>query len=194
VKRILAETRDLQVVGEASDGQEVLAQVKAGGWDVVLLDISMPGRNGLEILQQVRSLRPSLPVLVFSMHPENQYAVRALPAGAAGYLTKDSLPEELISAIRRVVQGGRYVSASLAEHLASEVGQPAAAPLHAALSDREYQILCMLGCGKTATDIAAELLLSVKTISTHRSRILQKMRMKTNAQLIHYAIRHRLVD
>jgi two-component system, NarL family, invasion response regulator UvrY len=194
VKRILAETDDLEIAGEASHGQELLAKMAAAPWDMVLLDISMPGRNGLEVLQQLRSLHPALPVLVFSMHPENQYAVRAFRAGAGGYLTKDSMPEELVTAIRKVVRGGRYVSAALAEYLVSEIGHESTAALHAVLSDREYQVLCMLASGKTVTQIARELSLSVKTVSTHRSRILGKMHMKTNAELIHYAIRHRLVD
>lgn len=194
IKRILAETDDLVVVGEAAQGQEVLTKVASEAWDVVLLDISMPGRNGLEILQHLHGLRPALPVLVFSMHPEDQYAVRAFRAGAAGYLTKDSLPEELVSAIRKVIGGGRYVSSPLAEHLVLEIRRDVVAPPHAALSNREYQVLCLLASGKTVTEIARELSLSVKTVSTHRSRILQKMRMRTNAELIHYAIRQQLVE
>jgi two-component system invasion response regulator UvrY len=194
VKRILAEAADLVIAGEASHGQEILAKVATEAWDVVLLDISMPGRNGLEVLQQLRYLRPTLPVLVFSMHPENQYAVRAFRTGAAGYLTKDSIPQELVTAIRKVLQGGRYVSAAMAEYLILEIGHDPRTPLHSGLSNREYQVLCMLASGKTVTKIARELSLSVKTVSTHRGRILGKMRMKTNAELIHYAIRHRLVD
>ena len=194
VKRILAEAADLVIAGEASHGQEILAKVATEAWDVVLLDISMPGRNGLEVLQQLRHLRPTLPVLVFSMHPENQYAVRAFQAGAAGYLTKDSIPQELVTAIRKVLQGGRYVSAAMAEYLILEIGHDPSTPLHSGLSNREYQVFCMLASGKTVTKIARELSLSVKTVSTHRGRILAKMRLKTNAELIHYAIRHRLVD
>jgi two-component system, NarL family, invasion response regulator UvrY len=194
VKRILAEAADLVIAGEASHGQEILAKVATEAWDVVLLDISMPGRNGLEVLQQLRNLRPSLPVLVFSMHPENQYAVRAFRAGAAGYLTKDSIPQELVTAIRKVLQGGRYVSTAMAEYLILEIGHNPSIPLHSGLSNREYQVLCMLASGKTVTKIARELSLSVKTVSTHRGRILEKMRLKTNAELIHYAIHHRLVD
>ncbi len=194
VKRIVADTSDLVVAGEASHSQEVLVKVAARTCDVVLLDISMPGRSGLEILQQLKRAHPTLPVLVFSVHPENQYALRAFKAGASGYLTKDSIPEELVTAIRKVVQGGRYVSPSLAEHLVLEVAIGSDKPRHASLSDREYQVLCMLASGKTVTEIAHELSLSVKTISTHRSRILEKMRMKTNAELMHYAIHHRLVD
>jgi two-component system, NarL family, invasion response regulator UvrY len=194
VKRIVADTSDLVVAAEASQSQEVLSKVAARTCDVVLLDISMPGRSGLEILQQLKHAHPALPVLVFSVHPENQYALRAFKAGASGYLTKDSIPEELVTAIRKVERGGRYVSASLAEHLVLEVTTGSDKPPHASLSDREYQVLCLLASGKTVTEIAHELSLSVKTVSTHRSRILEKMRMKTNAELMHYAIRHRLVE
>jgi two-component system, NarL family, invasion response regulator UvrY len=194
VKRIVADTSDLVVAAEAGQSQEVLSKVAARTCDVVLLDISMPGRSGLEILQQLKRAHPALPVLVFSVHPENQYALRAFKAGASGYLTKDSIPEELVTAIRKVVRGGRYVSPSLAEHLVLEVTTGSDKPPHASLSDREYQVLCLLASGRTATEIAKELSLSVKTVSTHRSRILAKMRMKTNAELMHYAIRHRLVE
>jgi DNA-binding NarL/FixJ family response regulator len=194
VKRIVADTSDLVVAAEASQSQEVLSKVAARTCDVVLLDISMPGRSGLEILQQLKRAHPALPVLVFSVHPENQYALRVFKAGASGYLTKDSIPEELVTAIRKVVRGGHYVSPSLAEHLVLEVTTGSDKPPHANLSDREYQVLCLLASGKTATEIAKELSLSVKTVSTHRSRILAKMHMKTNAELMHYAIRHRLVE
>jgi two-component system, NarL family, invasion response regulator UvrY len=194
VKRILADTDDLMIAGEASQGQEVLAKVSAEAWDMVLLDISMPGRNGLDVLRQLKLAYPELPVLVFSMHPENQYAVRAFKAGAAGYLTKESIPEELVAAIRKVVQGRRYVSPALAEHLVIELGGSVDSPLHAHLSDREYQVLCMLASGKTVTAVAADLALSIKTISTHRSRILRKLHLRTTAELIHYAVRHHLVE
>jgi two-component system, NarL family, invasion response regulator UvrY len=194
VKRILDDMDGSIVVGEASNGQELLAKVTTKTWDVVLLDISMPGRNGLEVLRHLKSIQPTLPVLVFSMHPESQYAVRAFKAGAAGYLTKDSIPEELVTAIRRVMAGRCYVSATLAEYLVLEVAGDPDTPLHARLSDRELQVLCMLGSGKTVADIGAELSLSVKTVSTYRSRILKKMHLQTNAQLIHYAIHHQLVD
>jgi two-component system, NarL family, invasion response regulator UvrY len=194
VKRILTTMNDCLVVGEASNGQELIAKATVETWDVVLLDISMPGRNGLDVLRQLKSTCPLLPVLVFSMHPEQQYAMRAFKAGAAGYLTKESIPEELVTAIRKVVQGGRYVSPAMAEYLVDEVARPSDAPAHSILSDRELQVLCLLASGKTVTQIAAELSLSVKTVSTHRSRMLEKMHMKTNAELIHYAIRHRLVD
>jgi two-component system invasion response regulator UvrY len=194
VKRILTTVDESIVVGEAGSGQELLAKATAAKWDMVMLDISMPGRNGLDVLRQLKSTCPLLPVLVFSMHPENQYAVRAFKAGAAGYLTKESIPEELVTAIRKVIQGRRYVSPALAEHLVDAVAHPPNAPLHASLSDRELQVLCLLASGKTVTEIAAELSLSVKTVSTHRSRTLEKMHMKTNAELIHYAIWHRLVN
>ena len=194
VKRILYDMDSSIMVGEASNGQELLAKALAKTWDVVLLDISMPGRNGLEVLRQLKYTHPVIPVLVFSMHPENQYAVRAFRAGAAGYLTKDSIAEELVTAIRRVVGGRPYVSAALAEHLVLEVTRDPDTPLHARLSDRELQVLCMLGTGKTVIDIAAELSLSVKTVSTYRSRILEKMHLRSNAELIHYAVRHQLVD
>jgi len=194
VKRILDDLDGSIVVGEASNGQELLAQATSNTWDVVLLDISMPGRNGLDILRQLKSIQPLLPVLVFSMHPEGQYAIRAFKAGAAGYLTKDSIPEELVTAIRRVVGGGRYVSAAFAEDLVMEVARDSDLPLHAKLSDREMQVLCMLGMGKTVSDITAELSLSVKTVSSYRSRILEKMHLQSNAELIHYTVRHQLVN
>ena len=192
LKQILSETTDMVVVDEAANGQEVIDKVEKKGCDVVLLDISMPGRNGLEVLKQLRVDHPRIAVLVLSMHPEEQYAVRALKAGASGYLTKESAPDELISAIRRAVQGKKYVSSSLAEKLALYLEDETKKPIHETLSDREYQVLCMIASGKTVGEIATELSLSVKTISTYRTRILEKMNMKTNAELIHYAIHHNL--
>jgi len=194
VKRLLAAVDNGLVVGEASNGQELLAKSAAETWDVVLLDISMPGRNGLDVLRQLKSTCPLLPILVFSMHPEQQYAMRAFKSGAAGYLTKESIPEELVTAIHKVMQGGRYVSPAMAAYLVDEVARPTDAPPHSYLSDRELQVLCLLASGKTVTQIAAELSLSVKTVSTHRSRMLEKMRLKTNAELIRYAIWHQLID
>lgn len=194
LKQILAETPDMVVADEASNGQEVLNKVWEKEYHVVVLDISMPGISGLDILKQLKSQRPRLPVLVLSMHPEEQYAVRVLRAGASGYLTKQSVPDELITAIRKVSLGMKYVSSSLAEKLASDLGIEAEKPLHETLSDREYQVMCMIASGKTVREIADELFLSVKTISTYRSRILEKMKMKTNAELTHYAIKNQLVD
>lgn len=194
VKRILQDFPDLEVVGEATNGHEVLTSAETHSWDVVLLDISLPGKNGLETLKQLRRKQTTLPVLMFSIHPEEQYAVRALKAGASGYLTKGCEPKELVEALRKVAQGGKYISASLAERLVDEVAMDSSKLPHEHLSDREYQVLCMLASGKSATDIADTLALSVKTISTHRARILRKMQMKTNAELIHYALQQGLID
>jgi len=194
LKQIVAETTDMAVTDEADTGHEVLEKVSENDYDVLVLDITMPGLNGLDALKQLRNQRPDLPVLVLSIHPEEQYAVRVLRAGASGYLTKESAPDELISAIRKVSMGGKYVTPSLAEKLASDLVADGKKPLHETLSDREYQVLCMIASGKTVTEIAEELFLSEKTISTYRSRILEKMKMKTNAELIHYAIKHGLVE
>jgi two-component system invasion response regulator UvrY len=194
LKQIVAETADMMVADEASSGHEVLDKVWNNEYDVVVLDISMPGRDGVDILKQLKSKKPHLPVLVLSMHPEEQYAVRVLKAGAAGYLTKESAPDELITAIRRVSRGRKYVSSFLAEKLAFDLERDTQKPLHETLSDREYQVMCMIASGKRAKEIAEELYLSVKTVSTYRSRILEKMKMKNNAELMHYAIKHELVE
>ena len=194
LKQIVSETPDIIVAGEASTGYEVLDKVRGNDYNAVILDISMPGGDGLNILKQLKKAKPKIPILVLSVHPEDQYAVRALKAGAAGYLTKDSAPGELISAIRRVSCGRKYVSSQLAEKLASDLETDKGRQLHEKLSDREYQVLCMMASGKKAKEIAADLCLSVKTISTYRSRILEKMRMKNNAELTHYAIKHGLIE
>jgi len=194
LQQILSDEPDMSVVGEAHNAQEVLALVRKQHWDLVVLDISMPGRSGLDIIEELKHERPKLPVLILSMHPEDRYAVRALRVGAAGYLTKESVPEELVKAIRKVVTGGRYVSSSLAEKLACVLStDDTGRPLHETLSNRELQVLCMMGSGKSVGAIAAELSLSVKTISTYRARILEKMHLKNNAELIHYALQNRLV-
>jgi two-component system invasion response regulator UvrY len=193
LKQIISETSDLAVTGETGDGRNVMNKIYENDFDVVLLDIAMPGRSGLEVLEEIRQKRPDLPVLILSMHPEEQYAVRALRTGAAGYLTKESAPEELISAIRKVSRGKKYVTASLAERLASAIESDFEKPLHETLSNREYQVLCMIASGKTVKQISEELSLSVKTISTFRCRILNKMRMKNNAELTYYAIQNGLV-
>jgi DNA-binding NarL/FixJ family response regulator len=194
LKQIVAETSDMVVGGEAANGQEVLELSLNDHWDVVLLDIGMPGRGGIDVLKQLKSERPNLPVLVLSVYPEEQYAVRALRAGASGYLTKESAPEDLIAAIRKVAQGGKYVSASLAEKLASELGTDTERPIHEKLSDREYQVILMIAAGKTVKEIADELSLSVKTISTNRTRALDKMGMKNNAEIARYVAKHELID
>ncbi|MBI4825626.1 MAG: response regulator transcription factor [Nitrospirae bacterium] len=193
LKQILSETSDIVVTGEANNGQEALEKVWHNKYDVVLLDISMPGRNGLEILKQIKHDNPALQVLILSVSPEEQYAVRALKAGASGYLTKESTPNELIAAIRKVSSGKKYVSSSLAERLACHLEAKSEDSLHESLSDREYEVMCMIASGKAVKEIAESLCLSVKTISTYRSRILEKMEMKNNAQLTHYAISNRLV-
>jgi DNA-binding NarL/FixJ family response regulator len=193
LQQIIAETADIVVADEAKNGQEVLEKIMKADFDMVLLDISMPGRDGLEILKELKIRRPKLAVLMLSMYPEEQYAVRAIRSGAAGYLTKDSAPDELITAIRKVTLGRKYVSASLAERLADKLESYSDQPLHELLSDREHQIMCMLASGKSQTAIAEELSLSVKTISTYRDRLLKKMHMKSNAELTRYAIENRLV-
>lgn len=193
LRQILAETPDVMVGGEAATAQEVLRLVHDERWSVVILDISLPGGSGLDLLADIRKARPELPVLILTVHSEDQYAVRAIRAGAAGFLTKESAPERLIEAVRKVASGGRYVSAELAETLASVLaGENRGAP-HERLSDREFEILKMLASGKTVSEVARDLTLSVKTVSTHRTRILKKMSMKTNAELTAYAIRSGLV-
>jgi len=194
LKQIIAETSDMVVADEASNGWEVLSKVRATNYDVVLLDISMPGRSGVDILRELKNERPGLPVLILSIHPEEQYAVRALRAGASGYLTKKSAPDELVAAIRKVSMGGKYVSSSLAEKLASDLESGDEQLLHNNLSDREYQVMLLIASGKTVTEIADELSLSIKTISTYRSRILEKMKIKNNAELTYYAMKNQLVD
>jgi two-component system invasion response regulator UvrY len=194
LKQIIAETADIVVSGEAVDGLEAINKVRAGDYDVVLLDISMPVKNGIDVLAQLKYERPKLPVLMLSMHPEEQYAVQALRAGASGYLTKDSAPEELVGAIRKVSTGGKYVGASLAEKLASIVQKGCPELPHQTLSERELDVMRLIASGKTVSEIARELSLSVKTISTYRSRILEKMQMKSNAQLTRYAINNSLID
>ncbi|HSB73459.1 MAG TPA: response regulator transcription factor [Candidatus Methylomirabilis sp.] len=193
LKQILSEESDMAVVGEAHNAQDMLTLVRKQACDVIVADISMPGRSGLDVLKELKQDRPKLPVLVLSMHPEDQYAVRALKLGASGYMTKESAPEELVKAIRKVVSGGRYVSPSLAEKLALDLAVDTERPVHETLSEREHQVFTMIAQGKTVKEIADELALSVKTISTYRTRILEKMAMKNNAELIHYAISNRLV-
>ena len=194
LKQILADVNDMAVRDEAGNGQEALAKIRDGEFDVVLLDISMPGRSGLEILKEIKAERPKLPVLILSMHAEEQYAIRALRAGASGYLTKASAPDELIGAIRKVSCGRKYVSSSLAEKLALELDIDTKKPPHTTLSDREYQVMLMIASGKSVKEIADELCLSVKTISTYRTRLMEKMNMKKNAELTLYAIQNNLVD
>jgi two-component system invasion response regulator UvrY len=194
LKQIVSEVPDMVVADEASDGQELLSKVREEDFDVLVLDIHMPGPSGMELLRQLGSEKPKLPIVILSMYPEEQYAVRSLKAGASAYLTKGSAPDELIAAIRKVSLGGKYVTSSLAERLAHYLQVDSEKPLHEALSDREYQVLCMIASGKTVTQIGKELSLSVKTVSTYRSRILAKMGMGSNAELTRYAIENRLVQ
>jgi two-component system invasion response regulator UvrY len=192
-KQVLSDTNDMVVAGEAGNGQEVLNLVEKHKYDVVLLDISMPGRSGLEVLKDLKSRYPGLPALIVSIYPEEQYAVRAFRAGASGYLTKASAPNELIAAIRKVSKGGRYISSSLAEKLTYYLDIESTKPPHELLSDREYQVMLLIASGKTVSEIAEELCLSVKTISTYRTHILQKMKMKNNAEITIYAVQNQFL-
>jgi DNA-binding NarL/FixJ family response regulator len=193
LRQIIEEAPDLVVADEVDNGWEALLRAREGDYDVVLLDITMPVKGGMDILPQLKRERPALPVLVLSMHPEEQYAVRALRAGASGYLTKESTPEELVAAIRKVSQGGKYVSTALAERLASLVQKDGALLPHETLSHREHQIMCLIASGKTVSEAAQELSLSVKTVSTYRARILGKLSLKSNAELVRYAVDNQLV-
>ena len=192
LRQILSDQFKHASFGEAGNAQEALDLIWKQEWDVVVLDITMPGRSGLDVLREIKQFKPRLPVLVLSMHPENQFAVRVLKSGASGYMTKESAPDELVGAVKKVLAGGRYVSSALAESLAASLSANQKAPQEK-LSDREFQVLRLIASGKMVTDIARELSLSAKTISTYRSRILEKMGMKNNAELMHYAIEHRLV-
>ena len=178
----------------ALNTQDVIKKIWENEYDLVLLDITMPGRDGLEALKQIRKDKPKIPVLVFSMHPEEQFAIRALRAGASGYLTKDSAPEELIVAIDNVLHGRKFISMSISERLIYELRADPGEPLHASLSDREYEVMVLIASGKTVSEIAKELFLSVKTISTYRSRIMDKLNMHTNAELMRYAIDNKIVE
>ncbi len=195
VKQILADTGDIIVAGEAENGSDAIKLARNKDADVLLLDISMSDRSGIDVLKHIKKESPKLAVLMLSMHREDQYAIRSLKAGAAGYLNKQSAPAELVDAIRLVASGRKYISPALAQELANQVGdEHREVPLHEMLSDREYQTLIMIASGKTVSDIAAELTLSVKTISMYRSRVLQKMKLRHNAELTHYAIKNHLVE
>jgi DNA-binding NarL/FixJ family response regulator len=197
LKQIIEETPGFVVADEASSGNELLEKVRKNKYDVVILDISMPGKDGLDTLKELKQIAPDLPVLVFTIYPEEQYAVRLLKAGASGYINKESKPEELIEAIERVIRGRKYISSHLAELLANNLDSTSGSgqvPLHETLSDREFQVMCMIASGKTPTQIANELSLSINTISTYRIRILEKMKMRSNAEITHYAIKNRLVE
>jgi DNA-binding NarL/FixJ family response regulator len=194
LKQFLASEIDLEVSAEAATGDEAISQVRNGEFDVVLLDISMPDRNGVDVLKVLRDIRPALPVLILSAFAEQQYALNLLRAGAAGYLNKEAAQSQLVGAIRTVVQGRRYVSPELAQILADGIAGDTEKPLHAQLSKREFQIFCKLAAGQSASQIASELFLSVKTVSTYRTRILEKMGMQSNADLTYYAVKNGLIQ
>jgi DNA-binding NarL/FixJ family response regulator len=194
LKEILAGTGDITVAAEAANGHEVLERVRAADFDVVVLDMSMPGRGGIELIKLVKGEKPKLRILVLTMHSEEQYAVRVLRAGASGYLTKDSAAEQLVVAIRRIASGGAYVSAETAEQLAHDVGKRTDAAPHTLLSDREFQVFRMIANGKSVGEMARLLSLSAKTVSTHKTRILEKMNLTSTAELVRYALEHKLLD
>ena len=194
LKKILKAAADINVVAEASDARGVLEGLKKEDVDVVVLDISLPGKNGIELLKDLKLQNAKLPVLMLSMHPEDRFAVRALKAGASGYITKESAAEELIKAIRKVVQGRKYVSPTLAEKLAFNLDIDTDKPPHESLSDREYEVLCLIASGKSVREIAEQLHLSMSTVNTYRARILDKMKMRTDAELIRYAVQNQLID
>lgn len=194
MKQILADEYRRATFGEAANAQEAIERVWKDDWDVVILDVTMPGRSGLEALREIRKSRPRLPILVLSMHPEDQFAMRVLKCGASGYMTKESAPAELVGAVKKVLNGGRYVSPGLAEKMAAHINTDFQVAPHERLSNREFLVLRLIASGKTVSEVADELTLSVKTISTYRSRILEKMVMRSNAELTHYAIQNKLVD
>ena len=194
LKQIVAEEKDMLVCGEAEDAASLMELLKKEKWSIVVLDINMPGKSGLEALKDIKQLYPELPVLILSMFSEDQYGLRAIKAGASGYLKKVSAPTELVVAIRKIVSGRKYINPSLAEKLAENLGSDKNNYLHEKLSDREYQIMCNIALGKSAEEIAGELALSINTIYTYRNRILEKMSMKSNVELTQYAIQNKLIE
>jgi two-component system invasion response regulator UvrY len=194
IKQVLAGAFDPAVVGEAANAAEGMSEVRGTDWDVMVLDITLPGASGLDLLKDLRRERPTLPVLVLSMHPADQFARRAMTAGASGYLTKDSPPTELVKAVGEVMAGRRYLNPAMLDELATNPQPDRSQPAHEVLSDREYQVLRMIASGLTVSQVAARLMLSVKTVSTYRARVLGKMNMNTTAELMHYGIQHNLVD
>jgi len=194
LKKIIREVGDMSITGEAETGHAVMDQIAKNQYDLLILDISMPGLRGLDLLKSVKQKQPELPVLMLTVFSEKQYAIRALQAGASGYLTKDKLFEDIIAAVRKVVTGGKYISAELAEHMADSLDQGYDVPFHTKLSDREYTVFDMIVRGSTISEIAEALFISPKTVSTYRARVLEKMNMKTNAELVLYAIMQELID
>lgn len=194
LKQILSEGISNVEFSESSNASETLSEVTAKKFDIVILDLSMPGRSGLDLLKDIRAQIPKLPILVLSMHPEDQYAIRVIKAGAMGYMTKDSAPEELVSAVTKILKGGRYVSVNLSEQLAALMQEHQNTAGHESLSDREFQVLEMIALGKTVSEVADKLSLSVKTVSTYRTRILEKLHLSTNAELTRYAMQNKIVE
>ncbi len=194
LRQIIQDTPDMSLAGEAADGAEALAIARAEPWDVLVLDLTMPGRSGLDVLKELQAEQPDRPVLILSMHSEEQFAVRLLKAGAAGYLNKEAAPEELVQAIRKVYYGGKYVSPDLAEKLAFQLETGATKAPHEKLSNREFQVFCLIAAGKGLNEIAKILSLSLSSVSTHRRRILGKMNLKSNAEIIHYAVKNGLIE
>ena len=194
LKQIISDSRDMKVTGESGNAEQLIELVKKNDYDVVLLDLKMSGMNGLDAIKHIKLIKPDLPVIVLSMHAEDQYAVRTIRAGASGYITKETASENLITAIKKAVAGGRYISPALAESLADSIAWGGNEAPHDALTDREFQVMCMIASGRSVSEIASELFLSVKTISTYRHRILTKMSMKNNSELTHYVIKNNLLD
>jgi DNA-binding NarL/FixJ family response regulator len=192
LKQIVSDVPDMVVVDEASDGQEALRKALAGSFDIIILDISMPVKSGLDVLRELKLQKPDANVLILSVHPEEHYAMRVLKAGASGYLTKESAPDELVMAIRRISQGRKYITTTLAEKLAGVIEHPADVPLHATLSEREFRVMVMIASGQSIKQISEKLFLSIKTVSTYRTRILKKMNFKNNSELIRYSIENGL--
>jgi len=194
LKQIISDDEDMEVAGEANNGENLIELVKKNDYDIVLLDLKMSGISGIDAIKYIKAIKPELPVIILSMHAEDQYAVRTIKAGASGYLTKETAGENLVNAIRKVVAGGKYISPTLAETLAETLAGGGSEQLHQSLTDREFQVMCMIASGKTVSEIAAELFLSVKTISTYRQRLLEKMNLKNNSELTHYVIKNNLLD
>jgi len=193
IKQILSEESDIKVVGEASNTDEIMKHLYDQNWDILILDITMPGQNGLDAIMEIKQRKPDLKILILTMHSEEEVAIRALKTGASGFLNKDSVPGELIKAVKKVYEGGKYISSSIAESIALSFEKSKPNMPHEDLSDREFQIMCLIASGNSLNQIADNLSISVKTVSTYRSRILEKMNMKSNVELTHYAIRHKLV-
>jgi len=194
LKKIINDEKDISIIGEAGNAKDTMSFVLSKNIDMLILDLNLPDKNGLDLLKELKSLKPELKILILSMHPEDRFAMRVLRAGASGYITKESVGEELVRAIRKVYNGGKYVSESLAEMLAIEIQGGGDKPIHEVLSDREFQVLQMIASGKTLAEISEALSLAVTTISTYRARVLEKLNLHSNAELIHYAITNKLLD